>query len=267
MERQSVRDRSPRLSPDLLSLLFLAALFCEISPVYSQQEANRESEVRGVNPADNLTKFEILPKLTVLDDALGISIFTTTVKYDRAIRGRYGLNFELPLARFESPFGSVNGNGDFNARARIQFNRARWVTIAGVEAVLPVASDDVLGSGKWQTNPIVAVVYGFSPRVFLAGIAKHLFSVAGDEDREDIVRGQYRLLLAYSSPHGWWALADPQYFVDYEHGERNDLVLEGEFGKMIGPTTGAWVRGGGHLGGNWTQSEWSVSGGLRFLMF
>lgn len=77
--------------------------------------------VRDVNPADNISKFEVLPRLTVVDGASSVSLITTTLKYDKAIRGKYGLNFEFPVfARFESPLASNNGVGDINLRFRIQ---------------------------------------------------------------------------------------------------------------------------------------------------
>ncbi|MFZ5787833.1 MAG: hypothetical protein ACOY3Y_15455 [Acidobacteriota bacterium] len=147
-------------------------------------------EARGVNPADNLTKFEVLPKLTVLEDRAGVSSTTVTLKYDRAIKGIFGVNVELPLTRMEAPGTSENGLGDLNVRGRVQGKVGRWVFIAGAEAVLPVASDDALGSGKVQLNPTVVGVYAFSGSVFVAGVAKHLFSVAGDSDRADIRQGQ-----------------------------------------------------------------------------
>ena len=55
-----------------------------------------QSDVRGVNPVDNLTKFEVLPKFTMLDARTEMSISAVGLKYDRAFEGIYGLNFELP---------------------------------------------------------------------------------------------------------------------------------------------------------------------------
>jgi hypothetical protein len=222
-------------------------------------------EARGVNPADNLTKVELLPKLTVIDDGGGISTTTLTLKYDRAIRGVYGFNVELPLVRFEAPVDSTNGIGDLNLRARAQKSVGSFVVIGGLEAVVPIATDPTLGSGKLQINPVAAGVYAFSRSVFAAAAAKHLFSVAGDDDRADVKQGQYRLLLAYSSPRGWWALLDPQIWVDFEVDRRSELALELEAGKMIGPKVGAWVRAGGHVGGSWPRQDWTVSGGIRFI--
>jgi hypothetical protein len=212
-----------------------------------QQQQASGGEARGVNPVDNITNLELLPKLSVIDDGLGISVTTVTFKYDRAIQGVYGFNVELPIARFESPFGNDNGLGDMNLRFRAQRRVGERVTVlTGVETVLPTATADSLGSGKFQLNPIFAGVYAFSRTTFLAAVAKHQFSVAGDDEREDIRLGQYRLLLGYTSPKGYWVVADFQQWADYKNNGRLDFSPEVEVGKMVGPTTGVWIRGGGH---------------------
>jgi len=230
-------------------------------------QSSAPTAARGVNPADNLTKFELQPRLSVIDDTAGISITTLTVKYDRAIQGRYGLNFELPLARFQAPGFSANGYGDLNVRGRYQHSAGRMTFIAGAEAVLPVASDDLLGSGRWQLNPTLAAVYPLADTAFLAGVVKSFNSVASDGDRADISQLQLRALVGYSAPQGWWLLADPQYWVDRDADDRNEFVLELEYGRMVGQTTGVWLRAGSRLGGNWNRGDWTVGGGIRFISF
>ena len=239
-------------------------------PLHAQTDTTvtaEETVVKGVNPADNLTKFELLPKFTMIDGDNDISISTLTLKYDRAIRGLYGVNIELPVAYFSSPFDDEFGIGDLNLRGRVQF-RTRFATwIVGVEAVFPIASADALGTGKFQLNPVLVGVYPFSPETFIAVVAKHYFSVAGDEDRADIVQGQYRVLAAYASKGGWWLLADPQVWVDYENDARVHFAPEAEVGRMIAPLVGVWIRGGAHVSGDWEKDDWTVSGGVRFISF
>jgi hypothetical protein len=230
-------------------------------------DAPAPGAARGVNPADNLTKFELQPRLSAIDDSGGVSITTMTVKYDRAIQGRYGVNVELPIARFQAPGLAENGYGDLNVRGRFQTRVGRMTFIAGVEAVLPAASDDLLGSGKWQLNPTVAAVYPLARTTFLAGVIKSVNSVAGDDDRADLSQLQLRGLFGYSAPKGWWLLVDPQYWIDREANDRNEFVLEVEYGRMVGQTTGVWLRTGSRLGGNWNRGEWTVGGGIRFISF
>jgi hypothetical protein len=230
-------------------------------------EMGEAGGVRGVNPADNITKFELLPKFSMIDGDNDVSLSTLTLKYDRAIQGQYGLNIELPTACFHSPLGDDFGVSDLNVRGRVQFRRGRWTYITGLEAVFPTASTDTLGSGKYQLNPTVVAVHAFSEQTFAAGVAKHLFSIAGDTDRDDIVQGQYRLLVAHTLNSGWWFLADPQLWVDYHNDGSVQFSCEGEIGKMVGKTTGVWVRGGSRIAGDWQKEDWSISAGIRFIFF
>lgn len=236
-----------------------------IAPI--ENPGGEEAVVRGVNPADNLTKFEILPKYTSIDESADVSIFTQTFKYDQAIAGIYGLNFELPVAFFDSPFADADGIGDFNLRGRYQHRDDAWTYLFGAEAVFPTATDDALGSGQYQLNPVLAAVYAFSPQTFVAFVAKHSFSLAGDPARDEIVMGQYRAILAHTTQEGWWFLADPQIFVDYENDSRVHFAPEFEVGKMINATTGVWIRGGAHLGGDWDKDAWGIGGGIRIISF
>ena len=245
--------------------IFIAWLFGALS--IQGQEPAEDQAVRGVNPADNLTKFEILPKFTMIDGGNDTSISATTFKYDRAFQGIYGLNLDLPVAYFDSPFSDEFGVGDLNVRARYQHRADRWTFIAGAEAVFPIASDDTLGSGKYQLNPTVVAVYAFSAQTFAALAAKHLFSVGGDSSRADIAQGQYRLILAHTTPSGWWFLADPQLWVDYDSGSRVHFAPEVEIGRMISKATGIWLRGGGHVAGGWQKDDWTISAGIRFISF
>ena len=257
----SARFSCRRMVPLLLSAASLG------SPGSARATETAEGGVRGVNPADNLTKFEVQPRLGVINDAAGISTTTLTLKYDRAIQGRFGVNIELPLARFEGAGLSANGIGDVNLRGRYQTSLGPTIVIVGAEAVLPAASDDLLGTGKWQLNPTLAMVYPLGKTTFLAGVVKSINSVAGEDDRPDLRQVQLRTLLGYSSPKGWWVLADPQYFIDRREGDRAEFVFEAEYGRMIAQTTGIWLRAGGRLGGSWDRSDWTVGGGIRFISF
>lgn len=221
---------------------------------------------KGVNPADNITKIELLPRLQVIDD--DISIVATAIKYDRALNSNWGINVELPILRFQSPFGTDNGIGDVAFRFRYQTKPSKRVTlITGGEVIIPTATADSLGGGKLQLNPTVAAVYQVSNTTFVAGVTKQIFSVAGSDSRPDIRQSQNRLLIGYVSRKGWWAMADPQLWLDYRRNALPAFEPEFEVGKMVGPTTGIWFRAGGHVAGGWHRQDWNIGGGIRFISF
>lgn len=235
-------------------------------PTPSPEPATADTVAKGVNPADNITKVEILPRFQVIDD--GVSILSTTIKYDRSLNAKWAMNVEAPILRFHSPLGSDTGVGDVAVRVKYQTQAADRITIvAGAEAIIPTATADSLGSGKLQLNPSVAAVYQISPNIFAAGAVKQIFSVAGKSRRPDLIQGQYRLLTGYISKKGWWVLADPQLWADFKNGNRVEFAPEFEVGRMVGPTTGIWFRSGGHVAGGWNRQDWNIGGGIRFIFF
>jgi len=73
---------------------------------------------------------------------------------------------------------------------------------------------------------------------------KHIFSVAGDDDRADLNQSQPRLLLAKITPKGQWFLSDEKYTKSWKDRKDHISDLEGEVGTMIGASTGIFFRGG-----------------------
>jgi len=69
----------------------------------------------------------------------------------------------------------------------------------GPAILLPTASDDLLGGGKWGLGPTVVVLKQNGPWT-IGGIANHIWSVAGDDDRGDISNTFLQPFVAYTTP-------------------------------------------------------------------
>lgn len=240
-------------------LLIIPALILSSMPAIADDTA------RGVNPADNLTKFELLPQLRAVGDA---SINSLTFKYDHAIKRVFGINVELPAVRVAGPYGDENGIGDLTLRGRAQHTWGRHTLIGAAEFVLPTATDNRLGLQQYLFDPILGYVYSFGHNVFGALVAKQFISLNNTEPdfTPDTNQGQYRVLLGYASNNGWWIMADPQVWVDYEQG-RQEVLAEIELGTMLNQSTSVWLRAGHRLGGNWNRGDWMVMMGVRFMKF
>lgn len=225
----------------------------------------KDNAARGVNPADNLTKIELLPQLRAFGDS---SITSLTLKYDKAIRKVFGINAELPLLRYSGYGASDNGIGDLTVRARAQHTWGRHTVIGAGEFILPTATENTLGAQQYTFDPILGYVYSFGHNIFGALVAKQYISLHNTEPSfsPDINQGQYRLLLGYASQQGWWMLADPQIWINFETGHQ-EILAEIELGTMLNQTTGVWVRAGHRLGGNWHRNDWTVLMGIRFMRF
>ena len=227
--------------------------------------ADSADTARGINPADNLTKLELLPQLRAFGDS---SITSLTLKYDHAIKRVFGINAELPLVRYSGHGRSDNGIGDLTLRGRAQHTWGRHTLIGAAEFLLPTATEDTLGAQQYTFDPILGYVYSFGHNIFGALVAKQFISLHNTDPAisQDINQGQYRMLLGYASNQGWWVLADPQVWVNYETG-RQEFLAELELGTRLTRTTGVWSRAGPRLGGNWRRNDWTVLMGIRFMNF
>jgi hypothetical protein len=88
------------------------------------------------------------------------------------------------------PTGSadpMSGLGDFNAFLAILLPSARgWQLGVGPLVAAPTATDEALGSGKWQLGLAGVAVKNITPTFMLGALVTWQASVAGDADREDV---------------------------------------------------------------------------------
>lgn len=96
-----------------------------------------------------------------------------------------------------------------------------------------ITTDDLIGTGKWQINPVAGAVYAFDQQTFAFAGYKHYFSIAGDDQREDINRSEGRALFARLFTNATWVLGDIKYSKSHTGLEAETLDLEGEYGTML----------------------------------
>jgi hypothetical protein len=241
-----------------ISVLRASALAFALSCLAVPAPAS-DSAPRGVNPKDNLNKLELIYKGERLDGSVRTDALA--FKFDRALTPLFGVNAELPVLRFSAPGARESGLGDLQLRLRYNLQLGAVTVIPGVELVAPTASEDVLGTGKWQVNPVLGAVLPLSPTTFVFGAYKHLRSVAGDDARPDIDASQPRLIAAKVSPAGWWLLGDLKYTRD--HGTRLEVLdAELEVGQMLSANMGVSAR----VGTSWLDSARNATFGLNFRL-
>jgi hypothetical protein len=228
--------------------------------------APAEAEVEtGVDPSKLLFRFECNPQYTDLPG--DGSLFTTNLKLDMPITRSVAVAIDAPIAYasgFPAPLEEEFGFGDVAVRVRHVWSFEKTSLIAGAEIVLDTATDDLLGGGKWQVNPSVALVFHLSEEYLLATAWKQRISVAGDDDRADLDASEFRLIGIYINPEGWWLQADYQPKLDWESGGELSHLMEFEVGTMISRSVGVSVRPGFGFGAN-KERDWSIGVGLRFL--
>lgn len=105
--------------------------------------------------------------------------------------------------------GSAFGLGDINPQfyfTPVSKGKVTWGV--GPTFVLPTATDDVLGQGKWSAGPAAVVVVSIGPVVFGA-VGNNVWSFAGDSDRESVNQLLVQPFLNYNLPKGWYLVSAP----------------------------------------------------------
>jgi hypothetical protein len=74
----------------------------------------------------------------------------------------------------------------------------------GAAIGIPTATEDALGSGKWTAGPAMIVARTGNPITY-GGLVQHIWSYAGDRDRDDISVTTLQPFLTYLLGGGWAA--------------------------------------------------------------
>ena len=220
-----------------------------------------------VVPTENITSLEVNPSVTVVDNRGGISTSQLMFKGYRVINEHYNWGVEVPLARYESPDKSVNGLGDtaVNATWVVPGINEHLGMGAKMEFFVPTATHKQLGSGKLQASPSAFVVWKFDNGIYVAGGYKHYVSLLGDNAREDISYGRFRLNISYLSNDKWWIQTNAYYYQDFRHSGRTEFVPEVELGTLVSQGTAFFINGTTHGGGNWKSRDWGLGVGFKVL--
>jgi hypothetical protein len=120
-------------------------------------------------------------------------------------KGKFLLRPILPLLSNEFPLDK-SGVGDLFVQGYYIPHRAAAAFEFGFgpAVVFDTASDDALGSGKWSIGPAFVLIHKTRDRKWtMAALANHIWSVAGDDDREDVSQTSLQPILTRSFPNSW----------------------------------------------------------------
>jgi hypothetical protein len=200
----------------------LIALACSLA---------QAQQARGVNPAEIDSRFDVIVKNVELEPPGRTQ--SLTLKYDYKLNAQWGLNFELPAyTKLSAPGLSRSGNGDLFARARWIVPAGAWTYGASFETVLPMASRDELGTGRYQLNVGGLVVRAFSASFIAAAVLKQTTSVGGDSARSKFSNTDFRLVPVFILPHGWAVTGEIRQTWEHQ-SDLNWLRVEGTVNKQI----------------------------------
>ncbi len=165
----------------------------------------------------------------------------------------------------------VWGTGDLNMRLLIPFYQGEIFgkpvgLLTGAELWFPTASDDLLGTGKWQVAPHLTAVIDIAKDkgIFLASMNFWRTSFAGDGDREDIELyiGRHFLNVPFGRS-GFYMLAELQTIADLEDDGDWEVWFGPEVGKILAPGRILYAKPGFGIDADDNEREWSFEVGYR----
>ena len=182
-------------------------------------------------------------------------------------RPQQNLNLEDPGG---DPTADINisgmGDTDFRFLAVPHVTQKMGVA-AGIEAFLPTATNDLLGSDNYVLRPQVFVgFFGLIGKnsIFAPGYL-YAFDVGGS-DRPPVEQHQFDIYFVWLlAQMKHWLIVNPQVNLDQENN-KDIFLIDVEFGYTIPqlPGTSIHVRPGAGLGGD-KPFDWSFEFGVRFI--
>jgi len=100
--------------------------------------------------------------------------------------------------------------------------------------LLPTATDDSLGTGKWGIGPTAVIVVTDAPWV-VGALANNIWSFAGDSDRPDVSQFLVQPFINYNLPNGWYLISAPIITANWNasSGNKWTVPIGGGVGKLF----------------------------------
>lgn len=151
--------------------------------------------------------------------------------------------FDIPLNVVHVGSTTQSGLGDFYMQALYMPRVRRKQAIAiGTGAVLPTATDRLLGKGKFIIAPTLIPLFYFSNRKRLLVLrTQNYFSIAGKSDRPDVNYLLFNPIFVHRIKGKWWMTEDNEFKWDW-NSKLASVVSGVQIGRMIRGKLGIWVK-------------------------
>jgi hypothetical protein len=251
-------------------LLAVAAVCCWSIAATAQEHADVNEANNPLTPKITVNFHDYyVPELTDLDDRYANQFLLRGLIPSDLFGAPQLFRFTLPVASApEFPDGYVTGLGDLTLMDLFVLPKVGDVTLAaGPILVVPTATDDVLGAGKWQAG---AAGIAIAPQHWglLGGLVTYQHSFAGNSDREDVSLLTLQPIVNFNLSDGWYVRSSAIWNFDIESGNYsipvglglgkvipvNDKVTMNAFAE---PQYTLFSHGAG-------QPEWQIFAGVNF---
>ncbi len=148
----------------------------------------------------------------------------------------YQPTISQPLSPGGAPVNQgVYGFGDLNPSFFLSPAKPhKLIWGAGTAIVLPTATNQLLGQGKWSTGPSVVVLAQPGKWTFGA-LVNNVFSFTGQSSRADVNQMLFQYFINYNLKKGWYLTWQPTLTADWEvtDGGRWVVPVGGGIGRIM----------------------------------
>ena len=212
--------------PDRLAVALtigtLAILFFTAAPAPASAQSESELAKQAQNPIANLSSLPIQMNITPNSGSDGGTSWVMNIQPVLPKNlGKWNLINRLILPvkdqpRLSSSVGRERGLGDFTYQAFFSPAAASETTWGiGPQVIVPTATDDVLGTEKWSIGPAF-VVLKMTGRWVVGGVVSNVWSVAGDDNRDDVNFMLMQPFINYNFDKGWYLSGAPIMTANWE---------------------------------------------------
>ena len=220
---------SKRLSAFLLSFTAITL----VSPSWAQEHDDLNAANNPLTPKSTFNfQNYYTPELKGIDDRHANQFLLRGLVPSDLFGVPQLFRFTLPIATApEFPRDYVTGLGDLTLMDIFVFPGKEVSLGVGPLVVLPTATDDALGAGKWQAG---AVCMAVAPQKWglLAGLVTYQASFAGDDNRDDVSLATVQPIVNINLSDGFYLRSTAILDFDLETGEYTIPVGFG-IGKVI----------------------------------
>jgi len=158
--------------------------------------------------------------------------FKLTEKWNLITRTIFPLRYQPDITQST---GGVFGIADTTFTAFLSPKASgKFIWGVGPVLLLPTATDDALGTGKWGAGPSIVALITPDPWV-IGFVASNVWSFAGDSDRDKVNFFTFQYFINYNLPNGWYLTSAPINTANWEaeDGNKWTIPVGGGGGKVV----------------------------------
>lgn len=253
----------------MLASLTLGFNLAAAAPEASDAETADTGDKSGTNPLNFQNTLGFKNEFNRIGDHYANF---TKINYSQPLASNLKVGLDLPLLATDGAGKEKFGLSDISIKSTwIPYATKKMGLALGADVTMPTASDDLLGSEKWQVGPSVTVAFFLPNNLIFAPAYKHGVSFAGESSRADINSGALDFYLVWKFDRNrQWFTFDPTILMDYENDRYESATVRLTYGRVLtkvgnGALSG-YIRPGIGIGQD-RPNDWSIEAGVTLIGF